>query len=202
MITYISRAEFHVRLLSFFLFLSSSTHHHLDLTVPKHPLVSSTTTDVMEANLAKLSKFQISNFFKKNAPATQRECDLEAERITGTSIHTTSLQGGQSYTVLTNDETRVVQFRAGYAALDMGFLGYIEQAYGRFTPHHESSGKLGQLHVYTMLNVGGVSMYLARDALNRNNFSLRKCTVQDFARYVDPKVPYPPLSTYVEETSS
>ncbi|ETW85451.1 hypothetical protein HETIRDRAFT_32724 [Heterobasidion irregulare TC 32-1] len=137
----------------------------------------------MEANLAKLSKFQISNFFEKNAPATQQECDLEAERITGMSIHTTSLQGGQSYTVLTNDETRVVQFRAGYAALDMGFLGYIEQAYGRFTPHHESSGKLGQLHVYTMLNVGGVSMYLARDALNRNNFSLRKCTVQDFARY-------------------
>ena len=144
----------------------------------------------MEANLAKLSEYQISNFFEKNAPATQRECDLEAVRITGTSVHTTSLQGGQSYTVLNSDETRVVQFRAGYAALDMVFLGIYEQAYGRFTPHHEFIGKMGQLYVYTMLNVGGVSMYLARDALNQNNFSLRKYTVQDFARYVDPSVPY------------
>ena len=90
-----------------------------------------------------------------------------------------------------------------YAALDMGFLEHIEQAYGPFTPHHESVGKLGQLHVYTMLNVGGVSMYLARDALNQNNFSLRKYTVQDFARHVDPSVPYThTLSTYVEETYS
>jgi len=173
----------------------SSFPHHLDLTIPKHPLPS-TTTNVMEANLAKLAEYQISRFFEKNAPATQRSCDLEAIRITGTSVHTTALQGGQSYTVLNSDETRVVQFRAGYAALDMGFLGHIEQAYVRFTPHHEPIGKLGQLHVYTMLNVGGVSMYLAREALNRNNFSLRKYTVQDFARYVDPSVPHA-LSIYL-----
>ncbi|KIY52327.1 hypothetical protein FISHEDRAFT_35532 [Fistulina hepatica ATCC 64428] len=137
----------------------------------------------MEANLAKLSKYQISNFFEKNAPATQQECDLEAERITGTSVHTTSLQGGQSYTMLSSDETHVVQFHAGYSALDMDFLGYIEQAYGRFTPHHQSIGKLGQLQVYMMLNVGGVSMYLMWDVLNQNNFSLLKYTVKDFARF-------------------
>ncbi|KIY66631.1 hypothetical protein CYLTODRAFT_354692 [Cylindrobasidium torrendii FP15055 ss-10] len=137
----------------------------------------------MEANLAELSKYQISRFFEKNAPATREECDLEAVRILGTPVHATSLQGGQSYTVLNSDETRVIQFRAGYAALDMEFLEHIEQAYGRFAAHHESIGRLGQLHVYVMPNVGGVSMYLARDALNKNNFSLRKRTVQDFARF-------------------
>ncbi|KAJ3992926.1 hypothetical protein F5050DRAFT_1810990 [Lentinula boryana] len=174
---------------------------HLDLAIPKHPLPS-TTTNVMEANLAKLSEYQISNFFEKNAPATQRECDLEAVRITGTSVHTTSL-----HTVLNSDETRVVQFRTGYAALDMEFL--IEQAYGRFTPHHESVGKLGQLHVYTMLNVGGVSMYLARDALNQNNFSLRKYTVQDFARFfastwnnTPKRMPCPSRASLLDEYSS
>ena len=136
----------------------------------------------MEANLAELSKFQISNFFKKNAPATQQRCDREAERITGMSVHTTPLQGGQSYTVVSCDGTRVVQFRAGYSALDMDFVGCVERAYEGFTPRHRFVGKVGQLHVYTMLNVGGVSMYLARDKLYENNFSLLKCTVEDFAK--------------------
>ncbi|KLO08911.1 hypothetical protein SCHPADRAFT_908233 [Schizopora paradoxa] len=163
----------------------------------------------MEANLAALAEYQISNFFKKNAPATQRECDLEAERIAGTSVHTTSLQGGQSYTVLNSDETRVVQFRAGDSALNMEFLGHIEQAYAGFTPRHEFVGKLGQLHVYTMPNVGGVSMYLAREVLNGNNCSLRRTTVQDFARFFasawnnTPKgMPCPSRASLLDEYSS
>ena len=153
----------------------------------------------MEANLVELSKFQISNFFQKNAPATQQQCDLKAEQITGTSVYTTSLQGGDSYTVVSSDETCVVQFRAGYSALDIDFLGCIEQAYDGFTPRHQFVSNLGELHVYTMGNVGGVSMYLARDKLNENNFSLLKYTVKDFARYVDTNVPYAP-SAHAKET--
>ncbi|KZT36565.1 hypothetical protein SISSUDRAFT_1114570 [Sistotremastrum suecicum HHB10207 ss-3] len=127
--------------------------------------------------------YQISRFFEKNAPATQEECNLEAINITGTkSVHPTSLQGGGSYTVLTSDESRVVQFRSPGSALDMAFLGYIKRIYGRFVPHHESVGKLGELHVYTMHNVGGVSMYLALDALDQN-CSLRRATVQDLAKF-------------------
>jgi len=152
----------------------------------------------MEANLAELSKFQISNFFKKNAPATQQQCDLQAELITGTSVYTTCLQGGDSYTVVSSDKTCVVQFRAGYSALAIDFLGCIEQAYDGFTPRHQFVDNVGQLHVYTMNNVGGVSMYLARDKLNQNNFSLLKYIVKGFARYVDTNVPYAP-SAHVKE---
>ena len=68
----------------------------------------------MEANLAALAKYQISNFFTKNAPATQEECNREAERITDEAVYITSLQGGDSYTVVSNDKLRIVQFRAGY----------------------------------------------------------------------------------------
>lgn len=145
----------------------------------------------MEANLAALAKYQISNFFKDNAPATQQQCDSEAERIIGMSVYTTALQGAESYTVIgSSDGTRVVQFRASYAALDMDFIGYIEQAYNGFTPHHQYIGQFGQLHVYMMRNVGGVSMYLARDNLNQNNYYLLKYAVEDFARYVDAYAPY------------
>jgi len=146
----------------------------------------------MEANLSELAKYQISNFFMKNAPATQQQCDLEAEKITGTSVHTTSLQGESSYTVVSGDETCVVQFRAGDSALDMDFVGCIEQGYDGFAPRHQFVGNLGQLHVYKMNNVGGVSMYLARDKLNENDFSLLKYTVKDFARYVNTNVRYTP----------
>lgn len=133
----------------------------------------------MEANLAALAIYQISNFFKKNAPVTQEQCDLEAKRITGQSVYTTKLQGGASYTVVSSDETCIVQFRASHSALDMNVIGYIETAYDGFTPRHQIVGKMGELYVYTMNNVGGVSMYLARD-----DFDLLKNTVQDFARYV------------------
>ena len=88
------------------------THYYLDLAAPKQSLPS--TTDVMEANLAALAKYQISNFFTKNAPATQEECNREAERITDKAVYITSLQGGDSYTVVSNDKLRIVQFRAGY----------------------------------------------------------------------------------------
>ena len=146
----------------------------------------------MEANLAALAKHQISNFFTKNAPATQEKCNREAERITGMAVHTTSLQGGDSYTVVSNDEARIVQFRAGYSALDMDFLGCIEQTYDGFTPRHQFFGKLDELHIYTMDNVGGVSMYLARGSLSQDNFSLLKRTVRDFAMYVDLNALYVP----------
>ena len=84
----------------------------------------------------------------------------------------------------------------------MDFLGCIEQTYDGFTPHHQFFGKLGELHIYIMNNVGGVSMYLARDALSQNNFSLLKCTVRDFAMYVDLNVLYAPKIRVADLTLS
>jgi hypothetical protein len=138
----------------------------------------------MDASIAALSKFQITNFFSKNAPLTQQECNEEAQRLIGVSVHAASVQGGDSYTVVSDDDTYVVQFRAAYSALDIGFLECVEQAYGGFTPRHQLVGNLGNLHVYKMGNVGGVAMYLARDKLNQNNFLFLRQTVSDYARYV------------------
>ncbi|KAF7796333.1 hypothetical protein EIP86_007510 [Pleurotus ostreatoroseus] len=126
---------------------------------------------------------KISMFFERNASATQEECNLKAEQLTGQSVYPTLMQGASSYTVISSDEICVVQFRAGDSALDLKFLECIEQAYNGYTARHSSVGNLGELHVYTMGNVGGVPMYLARDQLNQNNFRLLTQTVEDFARF-------------------
>jgi hypothetical protein len=138
----------------------------------------------MEASIAKLSKYQISTFFSENASSTQQQCDQEAERLTGMSVHATPVQGGSSYTVVSDDETCVVQFRSSRFALDIDLLQCVEQAYMGFMPRHQWVGYLGELYVYTMGNVGGISMYLARNQLCKNNFALLRRTVSDFARHV------------------
>ena len=144
---------------------------------------------IMESSIAKLSKHQISVFFSKNASSTQQQCDQEAERITGMTVHTSPVQGGNSYTVVSDDETCVVQFRSAGSALDIDLLQCVEQAYIGFMPRHQWVGYLGDLYVYTMGNVGGISMYLAREQLCKNNFSLLRQTVSDFARSVVTSVP-------------
>jgi hypothetical protein len=148
-----------------------------------------TTSGTMEAIMAHLSKQQILEFFSKSASVTQQQCDQEAERITGGSIQPAPVQGGASYTVLANDGVLVVQFRTGRSALDLDLFGYIKRTYGSFVPRHEITGRLGELHVYTMYNVGGVAMYLARDRLHQHNCYLLHQTVQDFAMSVDANAP-------------
>jgi len=145
----------------------------------------------MEASVAKLSKYQISTFFSDNTTATQKQCDQEAERLTGMSVHATSVQGGTSYTVMSDDETCVVQFRSVSSALDIDLLECVQQAYMGLTPRHRWVGYLGELFVYTMGNVGGISMYLARDQLYKNDFFLLRRTLPDFAKYVATNVPLP-----------
>lgn len=137
----------------------------------------------MEASIANLSRKQISDFFSENPQPTQQECEAEAERITGTSVHPTALQGGTSFTVIGG--TLVVQFRPGESALDLQLLQCVEQAYAGFVPQHRSGGKLGELHIYTMDDVGGISMYLARDQLHQHDCHLLRQTLQDYARFVD-----------------
>jgi len=102
---------------------------------------------------------------------TQQQCDQEAERLTGLSVHPAT-----SYTVVSDDETCVVQFRTGSFSLDIDLLKCVEQGYMGFMPRHQWVGYLGELHVYTMSNVGGISMYLARDQLCKNDFSLLPST--------------------------
>lgn len=157
--------------------------------------------DVVAASIAKLSQAQITTFFSKNAPLTQRKCDQEAERLIHKPVHPTSVQGGTSYTVVSDDGTCVVQFRSSSHALDINFLKCVEQAYDGFMPHHELIGVFGELYVYKMENVGGVSMYLARKKLHQNNPSLLRQTVSDFARYVRIYIPHAHSSSNVKETT-
>ncbi|KAL7899596.1 hypothetical protein HDV63DRAFT_317757 [Trichoderma sp. SZMC 28014] len=135
----------------------------------------------MESSIAALSKLQISEFFANQTSLTQQQCDEQAELIAGTSVRPAAVQGGSSYTVV-NDKI-AVQFRAEGSQLDMDFLGHVEQAYASFVPHHSSAGKLGNLHIYTMNNIGGVSMYLARSELNQNDCRLLQRTLEDYARF-------------------
>ncbi|KIH91346.1 hypothetical protein SPBR_01851 [Sporothrix brasiliensis 5110] len=135
----------------------------------------------MEQTMARLAQYQMSNFFEQNAPITQDQCNEYAAAMTGASVTPTAVQGGSSYTVVAG--TCIVQFRNQDSPFDLEFFGYIEQAYKGFTPLHEGRGRLGSLHVYKMTNVGGVSMYLAREALHKDDFRLLGATVQSFARF-------------------
>ena len=137
----------------------------------------------MEAIMADLAKYQISKFFLKNAPVTQDQCDQEAARIVGVPTNPSAVQGASSYTVIA--EEAVVQFRTEDSSLNMDLIKAIEQTYTGYTPIHKYFGQLGTLHIYTMNNVGGVSMYLARDTLFQDNHRLLQYTLQDYARSVD-----------------
>ncbi|KAJ3495405.1 hypothetical protein NLJ89_g10631 [Agrocybe chaxingu] len=161
----------------------------------------------MEALISQLSRMQISEFFSRNAPVTQQQCNLEAARIAGASARPATVQGGTSYTVVA--EGYAVQFRASNSALDLEFLGGVEQAYAGFTPLHENAGKLGELLIYKMNNVGGVAMYLARDQLYRDNYRLLRQTLQDYASffasawYNTPKwMPYPNPELLLDDYTS
>ncbi|EHK44204.1 hypothetical protein TRIATDRAFT_87271 [Trichoderma atroviride IMI 206040] len=134
----------------------------------------------MESSIAALSRHQISDFFAKTC-LTQQQCDEQAELIAGTPVHAAIVQGGTSYTVV--NEQIAVQFRAKDFMLDIEFLGHVERAYANFMPHHRCAGKLGDLYIYTMNNVGGISMYLARNELLQNDCQLLQRTLQDYARF-------------------
>ncbi|KAJ3493578.1 hypothetical protein NLJ89_g10985 [Agrocybe chaxingu] len=143
----------------------------------------------MSLDLSALSQHQILRFFRENASVTQPQCNEKAQQIIGQPVTPTACQGGTSYTVEGGE--LVVQFRAPNSPLDMVFLQSVEQAYPGFAPRHEHRGQFGQLHVYVMNNVGGVSMYLARTELQDNNYRLLRITIDDYARRVTPALPLP-----------
>lgn len=124
---------------------------------------------------------QIARFFQQNKSITQEQCNAEAQRLTGSSVSPTPSQGGSSYTVESGG--LVVQFRPPNSRLDIDMLQMIESAYHGFVPRHEEQGQFGDLHVYTMNNMGGTCMYLARDDLLRNDCYLLRFTLDDYARF-------------------
>ncbi|KAI0107870.1 hypothetical protein GGR51DRAFT_515334 [Nemania sp. FL0031] len=135
----------------------------------------------MAVDMSRLSRMQIEAFFKKNAPLTQKQCDDEAESISGKSVTPTACQGGSSYTVDAGEV--VVQFRTPSCPLDMPLMKSIEQAYSGFMPWHKDGGLFHNLHVYTMNNIGGLSMYESRGFLQRNNYELLRNTINCYARF-------------------
>jgi hypothetical protein len=136
----------------------------------------------MAVDMSALSRMQIGAFFERNAPITQRQSNDKAKSISGKSVTPTACQGGTSYTVDAGQV--IVQFRAPSSPLDMIFMKSIEQAYPDFTPRHKDCGSFHNLHVYTMNNIGGLSMYLARAYLQRNNYELLRNTIDSYARFV------------------
>ncbi|ATY62491.1 kinase-like domain [Cordyceps militaris] len=137
----------------------------------------------MPPNISALSQYQIQRFFQENTSVTPELCNAEAEKIAGQSVTATLSQGGSSYTV--EGGQVVVQFRLPSSDLDMDLLKSIEQAYRGFAPQHEYRGRLGQARVYSMNNMGGICMYLARTELQSDNYHLLRVTLDDYARLVD-----------------
>ncbi|WVN88139.1 uncharacterized protein L203_103340 [Cryptococcus depauperatus CBS 7841] len=136
----------------------------------------------MPPDILALSRMQIERFFKRNGlSVTQEQCDAEAQRWTTQPVTATPSQGGTSYTVEGGSHL-VVQFRLPTSTLDINLLRSIEQAYDGFVPRHEYRGQLDQLSIYTMNNLGGRCLYLARDELLAND-SLLRVTLDDYARF-------------------
>lgn len=143
----------------------------------------------MAVDMSALSRMQIEEFFKRNAPVTQKQCNDKAESLTGEPVTPTACQGGTSYTVDAGQV--VVQFRAPDFLLDMSLMDSIEQAYQGFTPRHKDHGSFHNLNIYTMNNVGGISMYLARGYLQENNYKLLRNTIDGYARFATTSTPTP-----------
>lgn len=144
----------------------------------------------MPPNISGLSQLQIREFFEGNPSVTQEKCDELARQLTGQSVSATACQGGTSYTV--EGGQVVVQFRVPHSPLNTDFLQIIEQTYRGFTPQHHYQGQLGEVMVYTMNNVGGTCMYLARTELHLNSCHLLRSTIDDYARLVKPLACSPP----------
>ncbi|KAJ8130001.1 hypothetical protein O1611_g3629 [Lasiodiplodia mahajangana] len=135
----------------------------------------------MAVDMSALSRMQIAAFFERHAPVTQEHCNDEAQSISGKPVKPTACQGGSSYTVDAGEI--VVQFRSPSSPLAMAFIESIEQAYSGFTPRHKDCGPFHNLHVYTMNNVGGLSMYEARGYLQSNDYKLLRNTIDNYARF-------------------
>lgn len=139
----------------------------------------------MQTLIHTLSQLQISEFFSENAPPSQTACDQHAAHLLNTpSVRPAQVQGSTSYTVVPFDDNvgHVVQFRTPEYAFDLDFLGFVERTYGeRFVPRHRCVGALGGLLVYSMNDVRGVSVYLARERLRADGGWRLRTAVRDFA---------------------
>ncbi|KAL8902413.1 MAG: hypothetical protein Q9207_004734 [Kuettlingeria erythrocarpa] len=111
----------------------------------------------MEDSTAALKNYQIRAFFLVSGRPTQQQREDMAINITGERPTPTPVQGRSSYTVIAGEY--VVRFRAENAALDLEFLGHVEEAYHDFMPWHSGSGTLGNIYVYND-GKGGRGLYI------------------------------------------
>jgi hypothetical protein len=133
-----------------------------------------------------LSKYQITNFFRRHESITKDDCNHTATSIIGSPVSLTLVQGAGSYTVLADVSypSKVVQFRD--SPLNLELLNQARQTYGEFVPTCKPCDKLADLYVYEMDFVPGVSFSRVRRQLLAPEMESRLLqTVQDFARSVD-----------------
>ncbi|OAR05885.1 hypothetical protein LLEC1_05663 [Akanthomyces lecanii] len=140
----------------------------------------------MQDLIADLTIMQIKNFFERTSGITQAQCNHYASTAVGQPVRASAVQGATSYTVegVNSAKGGVVQFRSAEAALDVDKIQAAQIAYGpRFVSCPREAGCSAGLHAYVMDNVGGVSVYLAREELRANENRLLSCTVEDFAHF-------------------
>ncbi|KAL7923098.1 hypothetical protein ACQKWADRAFT_320418 [Trichoderma austrokoningii] len=141
----------------------------------------------MQKSLEDLTKMLINHFFKENTGVTQAECDEWAAKAVGGPVRASPFQFSYvSYNVEAVDgAAKVLQFRAPMSSLDVGIAKAAEAAYGhRFVLCHHDAGTFRGLHAYTMNDLGGECLYLARDQLRADDGRLLRNTLEDFAQFV------------------
>jgi hypothetical protein len=127
---------------------------------------------------------QIKAFFDRNTPITQKQCNENVESIAGKPLVATTCQGGCSYYTVEAGQV-IVQFCDRYSLLDMNLMKTIEQSYPDFAPRIEDYGAFYTVYVYTMNNIGGMSMCPARGYLQENNYKLLRNAFNSYARFVN-----------------
>ena len=150
----------------------------------------------MSVDMSALSAMQIRVFFENDTSVTQKQCDDRAREISGKTVSPTTCQGGSSYTVAAGDN--IIQFRTPGSLLNMSLMDTIEQAYLNFAPRHKDCGPFHNLRIYTMNNIGGESMYIARDSLYKDNYKLLRNTIDSFAEFVNT---FLPMLSFLEHRS-
>lgn len=175
-------------------FLIKISHH--TSFFPGSYSVSNKSLQEMSVDMSALSEMQIRVFFENNSSVTQKQCDDRAQEVSGQPVSPTTCQGGSSYTVAAGDN--IIQFRTPGSLLNMGLIGSIEQAYLNFTPRYKDCGPFHNLRIYTMNNIEGESIYIARGSLYKDNYKLLRNTIDSFAEFVNT---FLPMLSFLEHRS-
>ncbi len=138
-----------------------------------------------------LSLHRINQFFSRRSSLTQHDCDKAAEKLTGSRVYPSAVQGVASYTVwslpvTTADGIQQPRRAIQFCESELSPINFKTawRTYGsRFVPECRSHGMVSDVHVYEMDHVPGVAFSQARRQLLAAEMEPRLMqTVRDFAQ--------------------